>query len=701
MRLFSYRRAGIFFVGTLIAALIAPTAVANHDQRTLEVVPETSTLEVGDTQLLTAILSSAGDVASGSINVDFENENGVNDADGKTLTTPDQTCTIPAGSNACSVSYAGTAPGEDKWRIWIDHDGLDSTNEADNKEASDETKNDGNGGPGPCSTKAQEPDCTDVITLTWVSGGGEALDCDDSHGTNAEQEVRPSGGGATSNESYACLVTDDLGNPTEDADPVAVGVQPIVVNAEIENGVNDPDAVDGTSYETPDYTCTAGEPTSQPAGSCEINLTQNENEEGSAQVCFWVGTPAVGSSLCSSESTSENQAADGSDLGNDLSDRVEISWEERSPLRGGIDVEPELDAGPLGQDHSLTITVFDQFGEPFVGDTVVDLEFFKGSPSDLDENSPGTPDLSCTTSNAPSCEVTIDQVAMPGTDLLCAWTNEPPAMAGTNNNGTCGIEGMTDADDDAGDEDAPTPRADDVDVVGRIWEHQTDAVTLDCFPEDALYAVKSAGAITCKALDGDGAPVERAEIDIEVTGANDLTEQPFVVAPDLSCVTGADGTCEILHGPGGFGRTAESGKTFYRAWIDDDNDNRSIEADATEKQADATDPGAQPEPDNTDVIVKQWTDPFGRCTILGTPGSDTILGTDGRDVVCGSGGDDTIRSAGGKDLIFGGAGADRLFGGTGNDRIDAGRGKDHVDGGDGSDVCSGGPGRDRMIRCEP
>jgi Ca2+-binding RTX toxin-like protein len=696
-----------FIVASTVILATSLPAAANHGSRTLEGTAETARVEVGDTQLLTAVLSAPADVSSGTINIDFENLDGTNDDDAVSYETPDLTCSIPAGADNCSVSYSGTTAGVDLWAVWIDHDGLDSTNEADQKEGRDEADDPGDGGPGPCSTRKTEPDCTDVVRVNWVSGGGAALDCDDRGVPDTEREVLPSGGGAASNEAYDCLVTDDLGNPTNDGDPVTPGVQPIAISAEIENGINDPDAQDGASYDTPDYTCTAGEPEGTDTGSCTINVTQNENESGSAAPCFWVGDAAAGASLCSDETTGENQAADGSDTGNDLADRAEVTWAVRAAA--GLDVETEEDAQPVGGETSATAYVYDQFGEPFTGGTVVSFEYLKGSPSDSDGNTPTTPDASCTTSDSSQCVLTYSQGTTPGQDLICGWIGDDPTVVGSNNSGTCRSESLADADDAAGEADSPAPGGDAIDVFRRAWQKPTTATELECSPETATHASGTGALVRCLATDALGAPVSDAEVDIELTGSNDPDVGYFPTTPELSCITDVQGVCEVLHGPGGYGKTVEAGDTTYRAWIDLDNRNQSTEADETEGLDESTVPGAGAEPDITDVFSKTWTDSAGRCTVVGTNADDRLVGTSGRDVICGFGGDDNISGLGGNDLILAGKGSDRIAGGDGKDSVEAGGGNDtafggaghdRIDGGDGRDKCRGGPGNDKVTRCE-
>jgi len=564
--------------------------------------------------------------------------------------------------------------------VWIDHDGLNSTVEADLAEGFNQQRVPGDGGTRcPGAEDTGEPDCTDVVDARWGTG---TLDCDDATGPDTERESNISGGGTASNETYTCTLRTNLGTPDNGQ----------TVSAEVANGINDPDALDGASYDTPDYTC---ETTAQ--GACTITVTQNENEAGIASVCFWVGNAEAGVQECAEEDTSEGQLADGTDTGNDLADQTEVTWEERGIAAGGIDVEPDQAASGLGTSHAVTATVYDQFGEQYRGTTTVYFEFFRGSPSDEDGNSPSSPDAVCTTNDASTCTMTYTQSLVPGTDLICSWMNETPMMSGTNNNGTCGTETVTDTDDAAGTADAPEPPADPVDVIQKIWQHPTSASQLDCGPETSSGRRGTFHRISCTARDSAGSPVGLAEVDIEATGANDPDGVDDPSTPDFSCVTSTAGTCSIIHGRGGLGSTSGLGTTLYRAWIDADNDNATTEADGTEARDETATPG-NAEPDDTDVVERRWL--FHRCTISGTGGSDKLVGTPGPDIICGLGGNDRIAGGGGADHLFGEGGNDKLSGGEGNDGLSGGKGSDKIAGGQGWDECSGGKGSNRYSGCE-
>ncbi|MGH2694301.1 MAG: calcium-binding protein [Actinomycetota bacterium] len=678
------RRSGVaFLVAAALILWLAPlagTASANHSTRTLDVEPESTPVPLNASHSMTATLSEAADLDSGTINIDFENEEGVNDPDGDTPESPDLTCAITSGQESCTVSYVGTVTGEDEWRAWIDHDGSNGSVEADPLEGRSEVTRPGTPNPLSClgaTPPSGEPDCTDVVEVLW---GGNALDCDDESDGDTERETNPSGGGSASNEDYLCSVINPEGDPVED----------VVVSAENEGGPNDPD--DSASYDTPDRECTTSDlPPDLGGGTCEITITQAENQPGTAAICFWID--GVGPAECPTEDVGEGQAADGSDEPTDAADKTEKTWEDRRA--SGIDAEPENAANEFETEHEITVTVFDQFSETFPGNTTVNFEFFQGAPTDTDGNSPESPDATCQTSGS-SCSFTYTQTATPGTDLLCVWANDQPVMEGTHNNGECNGESLADENDAEDETDEPEPADDDVDVVQKIWQNPTEATRLECEPETGSNRRGSSHTVTCTTSDDGDAPVAGAEIDVEAAGANDPDDDDSPGTPDFGCVSGENGKCSFTHGPDGLGPSSETGTTLYTAWIDEDNDNSTDELDPAEGRNEEENAGEE-EPDNTDVVEKRWTK--GGCTVSGTSRGERLRGTSGRDVICGGGGNDTLIGRGGNDKLRGGRGNDDIFGNSGRDRLFGNAGRDLLNGGRGDDRCKGGPGRDRQRSC--
>lgn len=622
------KRALPLVVALALIALLVPFgeyARANHGSRSLDVSPEQQTKDPDATgeesgvAILTAAISSEPTFSTGALNIDFELEAGPHDSENSPK-FPDKSCSIPVGQTSCQVSYDGTATGTDRWRVWIDHDGNNETTEADTTEGRNEQT-----APGTpstlltgCMANQSEPDCTDVVEVKWsglrLPG---AIDCDDSGRPDTERETNTGEGGAAANERYTCHVFDENGEPLIDQDPDTTGDQRTTVYAENENGPNDQD--DSTSYDTPDYTCqtTAGDEIFTGDNNCTIDITQAEGADGTAFICFWTeggeddGFAAAGLRHCGTdgEPVGENQKADGSDTANDLADRTELTWED--PAATSLDVESEKETLTLGSDRVLTATVYDQFGQQFAGNTVVKFEFFKRSPTDKtdhsnDGNSPATVDESCTTDDGPDCTLTYSQETTAGRDLICAFINANPPMNGTSRNasGRCAGEGVNDPDDTPDAVDAPQPTNDRVDVVETTWVNDPAATQLDCRPENSRGLVRSRHKVTCKAsTDQPNSAIANTEVDVEITGANDPDNGDSPSTPDRTCTTNANGECTFAHG-GGRG-TRSAGNTFYRAWIDVDYDDSTVEADAEEGRNEKATAGAE-EPDATDVVKRKW-----------------------------------------------------------------------------------------------
>jgi hypothetical protein len=625
--------------GVLAAALMASalplsgTASANHGARVLEVMPDAAVVGVDSSHTLTARLcafptapnnnpdtpdtncaGSAATADTGPFQVDFEFENdpfgtqSANDIDGGTsLMTPDKSCNIPAGSSQCTVTYTGNNSGDDQIRAWIDHTGTNSVVEADTAEQQDERAV-----PGvqPTGTNPNSPfcnaagpaeeDCTDVVTVSWTEGAPAAVDCDDAQGPDTERELNPGDEGPAGNETYTCRAFDANGNPTGDADP-GPGTAAIVVKGENESGPNDGD--NSTSYDSPDHQCTIASSGGN-FGRCTETVTQADLQEGTATICWWIGTNEEGATRCTpgNEPTGESQQPNGLDPANDLADQTELRWEVRTagPGNGGVDAEPETPTSPTGTNHEVDATVYDQFSEPFQGFTQIKFEFFKNSPSDTDGNTPGSPDDTCTTLNASTCSIDFTSID-PGRDLLCVYTHGTPAMSGGPQKGTCKGEGRNDGDDTAGAADAPAPPADDVDVVAKTWTNPDPATELNCEKETKRLRLGNTYRVTCTATNDNG-PVEDTAIDAEFTGVND-GDGNTRTSPDDSCKTGNGGSCKIKLRAG---RNGQVGTTVARIWIDADYFNGTDESDNAEGRNEATSAGNTAEPDDTDVVQNRW-----------------------------------------------------------------------------------------------
>jgi Bacterial Ig-like domain (group 1)/RTX calcium-binding nonapeptide repeat (4 copies) len=349
-----------------VVALVFPmggVAMANHDARTLQVEPETDDNPVGATHVLTAALSSAADVTSGTIEVDFEII-GPGDADGgNTPTSPDQECTVAVGSASCTVSYTSSITGTGTISAWIDHDGNDGTVEADSTEGADagnpsiDEPSGGTDVPGGTA----EPDLTDVVTKTWVAAlpAGTQLDCDDASGNDTETNPVT---GAGSRETYTCTVIDAAPNPD-------VPVSGARIDVENLNGANDPD--NSAAAGTPDFNdaCTTGG-----NGRCTVTIAATESQAGAADICFWIDEDVdnvFNPAGADNDGGDCEEAVDAAE-NDDKTDTVIKTWGALGPRN--IDARPENATNAPGTTHRVTAVVTDREGDPVPGVTVTFTE---------------------------------------------------------------------------------------------------------------------------------------------------------------------------------------------------------------------------------------------------------------------------------------------------------------------------------------
>jgi hypothetical protein len=343
---------------TLVAVVVpmAGVAMANHDTRTLQVEPETEDNPIGTTHTLTATLSSAADVTSGAIEVDFE-INGPGDTDGgNTPTSPDAECTVAVGSATCTVTYTSSVTGTGTISAWIDHDGTDATVEADPTEGAD-AGNPSSGEPSggtdvPGGTA--EPDLTDVVTKTWVTAlpATTTLDCDDASGNDTETNPVT---GAGSRETYTCTVIDTAPNPDAPVSGARIDVENL-------NGANDPD--NSAAAGTPDFNdaCTTGG-----NGRCTVTIAATESQAGAADICFWIDEDVdnvFNPAGAENDGGDCEEAVDATES-DDKTDTVIKTW--GSLEARNVDARPEEATNAPGTVHRVTAVVTDREGDPVQG----------------------------------------------------------------------------------------------------------------------------------------------------------------------------------------------------------------------------------------------------------------------------------------------------------------------------------------------
>ena len=649
----------ICIIVALIVPMLGQAAFAGHpDGSCLDVTPETDENVAGDTHTLTATLRQPktdplemplGEVSStcdedataplplggGSPDtanaqtetaiIDFE-ITGPSDPDGgNTPDTPDRTCTIQAGASSCDTGYTGTAAGLDTICAWIDEDGSDGTTEGDCGPSGQEPRDQETPGtaPGPGAT---DLDDTDTVEKTWRAAAPAKLDCDDASGD--DRETNPgSGTQSQTAEVYTCRLTDQFGNPTNDADPNTGGTQSVTIYGENKNGPNDPDNAE--NYTSGDHSCSP-----DTNGQCSITVPQSEGQNGTAPICFWGQTTSAsqateGNALCggANEPTDETE-------NNDLADQVEKTWEARRAAQ--VDAEPESSTNTLGQTHTITAAVFDQFDQTMAAGTQVGFEILSGSPGNKDGNSTPPPDLSCTTNSSGQCSVSYSHTGTAGTDTICVYIDQDGQTTNgltgpTTSGATCDGEGVTATGDDAGfdtqTQQSPTAQQ-DVDVVQKVWQPSSAPSQLDCTPENDSNPPGTSHTITCTTRNTQ-TTTANTNVDVEATGASDPDGGDSRTTPDFTCTTNSSGTCTFTHTSA---QTA-TGTTTYRAWIDSDNISATPEGDPNEQTSETgAGAGDRAEPDDTDVVEKLWT--AGPRVIDCTPETATNEAGTTHDIVC-------------------------------------------------------------------
>jgi Bacterial Ig-like domain (group 1)/RTX calcium-binding nonapeptide repeat (4 copies) len=592
-------------LGAVFLPLASP-ALANHPDACLDVTPESSSGSIGTTHTLTATLRSlagsgagctqaAVNATNGAVAIDFE-ITGPNDPDGgDTPGTPDRTCTIAAGTSSCTVSYPGSAAGTDTVRAWIDHDASNATVEADTAETRCANSQGDEAGCAPANSGTiGEPDITDVVQRTWSSTlPATRLDCTPETGTERIGTAHV----------ITCTARDANDNPV-------AGVE---IDAEA-NGENDPDGPDALT--SPDFTCTTNA-----SGTCTFTHS-GATTEGTTTYRAWID--ADKSNTTAEADTTEGQpssSAPGATAEPDATDVVTNQWTGAGATldcddSSGTDTERETNPATGAADatsrETYTCTVRDAQGRTVVTATTVKGEVMNGvnDPDATDGASLDSPDYTCTTTNG-VCTITVTQAeSETGTATVCFWvgtTSEGQALCASEPTGESQATNGSDTGNDLADQ------------VELTWARATTAVRLDCAPEAVSNNVSTSDAITCTARDSSNAVVSGANVDVEATGANDPDNGNTPASPDFTCTTNASGTCTFTHTGG-----TTPGTTTYRAWIDVDGSNASVEADTTEARDETATPGATAEPDLTDVVAKTWVGPPSKVTITPTADSGSV-----------------------------------------------------------------------------
>ena len=644
--------------------LIVPgqPALAHHFPN-LDIEPEVSVYNRDEVVFLTAILDAP---APSQVRVQFENEGGSNDLDGKNPHPADFGCTIGVQGTECTINYTAAEPGRDPFRAWIDHDFMsnpvtirgphDATYEADDTEGRDESDEPGEGclpQSDPQGTRVpREPDCTDVVDVfTEILEVIPDVQLNRQPGTTIRLTARtftpagPDGVNVDFENENGSNDPDRSNSPT--TPDLSCEVLPLQQECFIEyvgqGGTDiwrswiDHDRTQSTVEADQDEGRFSGGETGGPGNDCghpgdtnkcggSVRVGDPVNEEFDTPA-----TPGTGCKDPAFDAETPSQAE------SDCTDVVEVRFaagpaalldcDDQAGAQAPNDTEREVN--PAGGTERYRCAVSDAFG------TGRDDVFVKAEI----ENGINDPD-SAATESQPSydqpdyiCETTTDEDADAGIGLIgdsgvCYidvaalegefGTAEICFWVGTTADATnlCGEE-LTGENQQADGTDTANDLADQTE---KTWENVA-TFRLDCGPETDTNPAGTAHTVGCTVTSPSGATVNGVNIDAEATGTNDPDMSSTQQTPDFSCTSQNAGACSFTHGPGGSGTTSAEGVTTYRAWIDADNQNATSEADTTEVRDENVTPGARAEPDNTDVVDKTWGPPPATLTM--TPETDT------------------------------------------------------------------------------
>lgn len=449
------------------------------------------------------------------------------DTDGNSPSTPDATCSTASGKSGCFFKYSRSATaGWDSFCVWVGATPAMGTDADGQETCNGETVADPDEMHG---IYAHAPgDKVDVVRVAWFSGPQRGLDCDDQPNTaGSDHQAVPTLEGAASQVTYTCTVRNDGGGAVTGTD--------FAIRAEVRGPVNDPDATDGASFGSSDYTCNTGSD-----AVCTITVGQAEGETGATEICFYLGTAKEGQSLCSWEPRDEGPIGVFGDSANDLADTATVSWEVRSPATGGLDVEPERNVLRLGSKQVVTATVYDQFGSPYAGQTAVKFRFLPQSPNWYSTPNSLDPHSMCWTNGSSTCAITVTSDTA-GRDRICAWLHVRPQLF-------CDEEPAVDGDDDPGVMDPPSPPDDDIDHVELYWEApQALGGGVDAEPESATIGLKKKYVLSATVYDqfGDELPANTV-VNFELfSGSPGDSDGNTWHSPDMKCTTSSASTCSV------------------------------------------------------------------------------------------------------------------------------------------------------------
>ncbi|HWC14881.1 MAG TPA: Ig-like domain-containing protein [Actinomycetota bacterium] len=320
-----------------------------------------------------------------------------------------------------------------------------------------------------CPAPCNNTNATGTTTYrAWIDEDGDHAASPPSHGSfegdafeGQDETTEP---GSIPEQDRTDVVTKTWGasrldcNPETDRNPTGTSHNVIceardnnnnrAANTEIDveaAGANDPDGSE--SFETPDFSCVT-----QSNGQCTIvhgpGGIGTTNDSGTTVYTAWID-------LDRTNSTPEADRDEGRIEGTDITEPDNTDVVEKTWIAGRLDCEPEADTNPARTAHTVTCRSTDASGFGVAG-TQVDVE--ATGPNDPDNaNSPTSPDFTCTTGADGSCSFThgpggIGTTEQFGRTLYRAWIDAD------GNNATAEADPTEGRDENAGGPQAsPTP----------------------------------------------------------------------------------------------------------------------------------------------------------------------------------------------------------------------------------------------------
>ncbi|MGH2829415.1 MAG: hypothetical protein ACRDJM_02920, partial [Actinomycetota bacterium] len=330
---------------------------------------------------------------------------------------------------------------------------------------------------------------------------------------------------------------------------------------EIEGGPNDADA--GTSYGTPDFSCTV----LVGATTCSGNYTPTTanvdlvrafiHHSGANRTTEPDATEGVNETLQPGATTEP-----------DVTDAFNVVVTGSTQPAQLLDCDDEQPSGSGGDDHATNPTTGDTATthETFtcrvtaagagVPNVVVDMENLTAGVNDGDAGKVGPPDFTCTTGPAGTCTIdvpTATGVLATGTALFCGWIDSPAddVVDDTNANNGGGCTEPVDA----------TESDNSTDVMEVMWQDRVTTTVNIVNEDDArVLPVQNNHTVNIQVLDQFLVGVGGVNVDFYIIGGPNRNTGPVV---SRDCNSAADGTCAVTYPSGG-----ANGIDQFCAWRD-------------------------------------------------------------------------------------------------------------------------------------